>query len=91
MEVTCHPFSGFVFRRHGDLMIRIVCRVASKRALFAREPVDEMATSDEIAAADANMFNEADTDHNGELSLAEFLAYAGASEGDKDLVVKFHT
>ena len=50
-----------------------------------------MVSSDEIAVADATMFNVADTNHSGELSLAEFLAYAGATKEDKDLVVKFHT
>lgn len=70
-------------------MMCIVCRVEGHK-LFAREPVEDTMTLDQIAAADADMFNTADTNHNGELSLAEFLAYAGVTEGDKDMVAKFH-
>ena len=75
----------------GKLIVCTVCRVASCHALFIREPVDEIVSSEEIAAADADMFNAADTNDKGELSLAEFLAYAGATEEDDDRVVKFNT
>lgn len=45
--------------------------------------------TEQLAAADLEDFQAANTDGTGQMTLSQFLAYAGATEDDADQVERF--
>jgi Ca2+-binding EF-hand superfamily protein len=46
--------------------------------------------TEELQKSDEEMFQLANTDGSGKMSLEQFLTYMGAEEGDQGFAIKFH-